>query len=1533
MAPVTQVPTPQTVHYNSHQQADSMDIDNQTAPTEGEFPIEEDTQGEYSGEPPTTPIQGGEQSSPQPQEQDFQRAKAPERPQASERREQFMQERRPAKKSSHELIAELWRRLEQKDEEMLELRKAQINATTSSIDSRLVDQLSRLFERSDGQSMLEREERRLTQLAQTHWRDTKKLHGRDNYSDWRKGILLDADYLDARDILLRPDSVPKETSLQRTRLDTSRRLLYTRILDRLTPDIAYQVQTDHTQPPSDILSKLDTIYGISPAEKRLLLVKTLLNLKPQGDYIAMMRQWQRVSAELERQEYSISEICHDIGIVLLGEYQRSFIRTQLDHLFMLSKKNQLHEMDMAAIIDQLESRTPSAPGHYKPLSYTIYRQEPWGHIPQPDNLPSKGGNKKSQPITGASSDPSSPQKPSNNQSKTSKLCPHCKRGYHKIERCWVLHPELRPPKEKENPPSNDTSPNGNNQSKPITGTTGVANLVHSTRRSDDWIFDTGATWTIHSDKAAFASYMPLSVASSVELPNGSTHCVEGIGSIYLPIGEHMVELKNTRHVPTLHTRLLSFNQLEDQGFHIKLTDDKPYRFRITTPDKSSSFLISRTTAGGMFDSLESEKGVINVVNDANDRLENKARNLTPNRPPPASIETWHHRLSHMNQHDLQYLHRVGRINIQGKKLLPTCDFCRRAKTTRCSGNGPTPRATCPGRRLHVDIFGGGQTLGLPSDDDLPPANGKYKYVMILTDDATRMRWTIPLENRVNPNHHIRTHMDFLRRLGYETAYLRGDGEFFKNPREWAGIKIESSAPYSPWQNGVSERGIRIILGRTRAVLYASGLPRRFWLEALMDTTQKANYLPTSTPLFNDPTPDGNILNENIKKSPFYIPAEAWENRPMDISYYRPFGAKIWYHRHGTEKPTDKMDTRGTYGLLLANLSSTNQLVWNIDKDSMIHITNGKVDEGDISLTDPTFTPQPTLLASSTNEKTPPTEPYSDDNPPNDDIMIRPAKGFIAYVTGATSRDIPRTLRRAMERKDKNKWLKAMQREFSKLQSKEIFELVRISDVPKGKRIFPGKWVYDSKEDYPPDDERSYKARWVILGNLVEKDDMQYDYCKYAPVVSAAITRLLFALAAAFGWKLRKLDVAVAFLNGDLIDEIYMRQPYGFEQGEGLVWRLKKSIYGLTPAARIWYDTLTAALHRLGFRTCSYDPGLFIHQERRHLYITTHVDDFQLVAEHDEDIEWAKDVLAKEWEIKDVSDMTYYLGMEVEFVNGHINLLQREFIKDLVQSFGLDNANHQTTPLPQGFEVDDEPDRSIITREYQRGTGKLQWLAVKTRPDISEAAGTLARFNTAPTKKCWNGLLHVMRYLKGTMNVGLTYGPASTSSITNCLPIGYSDSNWAGPNSGRKSIGGYIFLYEGSPISWQSKRQTCVATSSNEAEYMAISEASKEALWLRRVCIEMNVATPESPPILLHTDSEGAQALASTEGTKRSKHIDVRYHHIRELQSLALVNVEGIRSQDNPADGLTKIQSTPKHRHFLHLINMDRIHLHPTSDGE
>lgn len=1530
MPAVLQQETPHTIrHHSTNPDTETaMDIDDQTHVNPADYPV-----------PNTPPGQGGDQPQPQPQELAYMNAKGAAQP--ADTQSEHHTRRSETADDRDEIIRIL------RDEVDTLRRARQPKRTSSGGDSQLIERLSELFERSDSRSAIEHEEkkiqleeqriqrekqeireeeRRLHELAKTHWRDTRRLQGRDNYSEWRKNLLFDADYIGARDVLLHPNDIPKHTSLQLAHYTTSKKLLHTRILDRLTLDILHQVHTDHTQHPSEILSHLDTIYGVSPAEERLLLVKTLMNLKPNGNTVAMMRQWQRITTEIERKGYDVSEICHDIGIILLGDFQRSFVRTQLDSLFAGSKRDRFHEMDMADVIDQIESRTPPPPHTYRQLSYTIYRQDTWNpiHSTGPTNRGThKGGNTSSNTPTSGESTSSNRRLP---------FCSHCKRGNHSLDDCWTLHPEKRPPK------SDNLNPTSNNTNSTPKKPDGYANLVQSADSAYDWVLDTGATWTICNDQSIFANYMPLTVYTTVGIPDGSQHRVEGVGTICLPIGEHMVELKNIRHVPTLKTRLLSFNQLEKQGFRIQLTNNKPYRFRITSPD-GAAFFISRTVEDGMFNRLEEEKGVAYAVNDTKEPNENKSRNLTPNKPPPAPIEYWHHRLSHMNQHDLQYLHRIGRINIQGKKLLPTCDFCHQAKTTRKVGNGPTPRATQPGRRLHVDIFGGGLTLGKPSDDDTPPANGKYKYAMILTDDATRMRWLFPLQNRDKPNHTIKNHIDWLAKIGYNVAYLRGDGEFFKNPRDWSGIKIEPSAPYSPWQNGVSERGIRILLERTRAVLYASNLPRRFWLDALMDTVQKANYLPTSTPLFNDPTPDGNILNEHIKKSAFYIPAEAWENRPMNIAYLRPFGAKIWYHRHGTQKPEDKMDARGTPGILLGHRASNIALVWNQEKDTIIDVPDGRVDEGKVSLTNPSFTePSIALPTPPTNQQAIPQQSYSNDTQPHlDDIMTCPAKGFAAYTVGATSRNVPKTMKMAMDRDDKAKWIHAMEKEIAKLESKQIFEFVRISDIPKNKRIFPGKWVYDSKEDYEPTDDRSYKARWVILGNLVEKDDMQFDYCKYAPVVSAATTRLLFALTAANGWHMRKLDVAVAFLNGELVDEIYMRQPTGFEKGDGLAWRLKNSIYGLTPAARIWYDTMTAVFHRLGFKTCPYDAGLFIHKTRPHLYITTHVDDFQLVAERADDIEWTKNALAKEWEIKDVSDMTYYLGMEVELKDGCIHLNQREYIKDLVQSFGLENAHSQTTPLPSGLVIDDLPDDTIIIREYQRGTGKLQWLAVKTRPDIAEAAGMLARYNTKPTKKCWNALMHVIRYLKGTIDEGIVYYP-HTQMITNPLPKGFADSNWGGPNAGRKSVGGFIFLYGGSPISWKSKIQSCVATSSNEAEYMEGSEAAKEAVWLRRVCIEMGITKPDSPPIELYMDNEGAIALSSTEGTKRSKHIDVRFHHVRDLQALGLVSIESIRSRENPADGLTKSLSTPDHRHFLHLINMDRQHHHchqsgQTSDGK
>ena len=133
-------------------------------------------------------------------------------------------------------------------------------------------------------------------------------------------------------------------------------------------------------------------------------------------------------------------------------------------------------------------------------------------------------------------------------------------------------------------------------------------------------------------------------------------------------------------------------------------------------------------------------------------------------------------------------------------------------------------------------------------------------------------------------------------------------------------------------------------------------------------------------------------------------------------------------------------------------------------------------------------------------------------------------------------------------------------------------------------MYPSQWVFDIKDELDPDDPKYYKARWVIKGNLVDHRQMQYDYCTYTPVVMAATTHLLFALAAQHGWTIQQADAVVAFLNRVLQDTVYMNQPLGFAQGEKgtLVCKLNQSLYGLAPAARIWYDTLNSYLIHIGF---------------------------------------------------------------------------------------------------------------------------------------------------------------------------------------------------------------------------------------------------------------------------------------------------------------------------------------------------------------
>ena len=209
----------------------------------------------------------------------------------------------------------------------------------------------------------------------------------------------------------------------------------------------------------------------------------------------------------------------------------------------------------------------------------------------------------------------------------------------------------------------------------------------------------------------------------------------------------------------------------------------------------------------------------------------------------------------------------------------------------------------------------------------------------------------------------------------------------------------------------------------------------------MDTVNKTNHLPTSTPLFNDPKPDGNVLDQSIKKSAYYILVEAWENRPLNIAYMRPFGAMIWYHHHGTQKPSDKMDSRGGKGILISQIASNISLMWTED-DKIQHVADSHIDDSKVWLSKERSAFTKPETSETARNLSMDNITNSHQGSPNDSIELQPAQGFTAYIAASSPAEkIPCSYSDAMQCPDQNKWLTAMECEMEKLTNKNVWDLV------------------------------------------------------------------------------------------------------------------------------------------------------------------------------------------------------------------------------------------------------------------------------------------------------------------------------------------------------------------------------------------------------------------------------------------------------------------------------------------------------------
>ncbi|KAJ0797294.1 putative RNA-directed DNA polymerase [Helianthus annuus] len=499
---------------------------------------------------------------------------------------------------------------------------------------------------------------------------------------------------------------------------------------------------------------------------------------------------------------------------------------------------------------------------------------------------------------------------------------------------------------------------------------------------------------------------------------------------------------------------------------------------------------------------------------------------------------------------------------------------------------------------------------------------------------------------------------------------------------------------------------------------------------------------------------------------------------------------------------------------------------------------------------------------------------------------------------------PECYEEAMEDEHKREWVEAMQDEMNSLYENNTFELVKL---PKGKRALKNKWVYKVKTEEHTSRPR-YKARLVVKG-FSQRKGIDFDEI-FSPVVKMSSIRVILGLAASLDLEVEQMDVKTAFLHGDLDKEIYMEQPEGFQvKGkEDYVCKLQKSLYGLKQAPRQWYKKFESIMGKQGYRKTISDHCVFFQRfgDDDFIVLLLYVDDMLIVGKNAERIVQLKKELSKSFSMKDLGPAKQILGIRItrDRASKKLHMSQEQYIEKVLRRFNMDKAKSVSSPLTPNFKLTDkdcpsskEEIEDMDKVPYASAVGSLMYAMVCTRPDIAHAVGVVSRFLSNPGKKHWEAVKWIFRYLRGSSKLGITFGNEEP------MLVGYTDSDLAGNKDNMKSTSGYLMTFAGGAVSWQSRLQKYVALSTTEAEYVAATEACKELLWLKRFTQELGFMQRR---YVVLCDNQSAIHLAKNSMFhKRTKHIDVKYHWIRDALEDKLFELDKVHTDDNGSDMLTK----------------------------
>lgn len=906
--------------------------------------------------------------------------------------------------------------------------------------------------------------------------------------------------------------------------------------------------------------------------------------------------------------------------------------------------------------------------------------------------------------------------------------------------------------------------------------------------------------------------------------------------------------------------------------------------------------------------------------------------------PTMPLQLFHERMGHLNFKDCIDLANGANIKLTNtdKTVCEVCELTKQRKKPMPALAARDPVA--PGQVLHCDIKG-----------PLASSFNRAKYALVVVDEATRVCKAKEMKSKDQVVDVLRSiivnfgkHPGEKITIGEHTtlhadseAVLKSQGmsEYLSSIR----MSTTASPPYTHERNGIAERAIQTLFNMVRALLAQAELPEQFWPLALQHAVYLRNRAPTQALGGHSPLQELTGAVPSLKKlvkfgALVYIKVDDSSRKAMDAKsrtgIYVGHSELSNSHRVLVRNSNrwDVVDTihcdidESTLGSTVVKTSSAQpapppppqppstthsstpiqppspksppKLL--AERDPLLDLSDGEDDGPPAPIRHPAPPPPPAKSKpKSVAERDPLSLDYSDDDDGDPSVSA-----LQAFGDGSA----PINYRAAMQSAEATSWAGAVKNEVDSLESNGTFELVPES-AAQGHKVLATRWVFTKKHE--ANGTTRHKARLVARGDR-QRAGIDYDQV-YSPVVNANTVRTMLAIAAVHDYELDQMDAVTAFLNAPLEENLFLHIPDGFTPQPGYVLRLKKSLYGLKQAPRYWNKMLHDWLViTYGMQQSKIDPCLYFLPSKQ-LWVAFWVDDFLVMAANAKDKDLFKAAISKQFKMRDLGALDQFLGMSIKRDRSRrvLTLQSTKHIDDMLERFGMTDAKAQSTPLPHKcilMPSTDADERLPPSFPYRAIVGSLLYVAMWTRPDIAFAVSQVARHQQQPTQHHWQCAKHILRYLKGTREVGLTYSAKSPTSLS---LRGYVDASYGEDLSTRRSQTGYVFTLGGAAITWKSVLQNTVALSSTEAEYIALTPASQEALYLHNLLQDLCPSMSSGAVTLLEDNQSTIKQASNLLSSERVRHVDIKYHFIKQYVARGDIALQYIPTEDQLADALTK----------------------------